>query len=446
MAHEAAHVSISSLPAPRAASPLVLAQPPRTHRLALPAALLVASLIAACGKGQGEGAGGPGGMFGGPVPVAVVEAKPEAIPVHMEYTAQTAGSREVEVRARVTGILEKRNYVEGAAVKAGQSLFTIDPAPFETAVARAEADVAAAEARLDQARRNAARLKPLIESKAVSQKEYDDAVSGEAIAGADLQAARARLKEARLNVGYTRVESPIAGITSRALRSEGSLVSGPDVLLTTVTQADPIHVIFGISDNEQLKMRQEVDSGRLTWPKDGKFQVVVKLADGSEFKREGRMDFTDARVNRETGTSEARAELPNPGGVLRPGQFVRVQLKGATRTAAFKLPQRAVLEGPQGKYVFLVGAENKAEIRPVQVAEWTGAEIVVTDGLKAGDKVIVDGVLKLGPGAPVQVGAPGAGPGTAPAAGQAPAAAASGPGGTPTKPASETPSADSAKK
>jgi len=442
MAHEAARVSSSLLSSPRPASPRASAQPPRARRLALPAALLIATLLAACGKGQGEGAGGPGGMFAGPVPVAVVEATPEAIPVNMEYTAQTAGSREVEVRARVTGILEKRNYEEGAPVKAGQSLFTIDPAPFEAALARTEADVVAAEARLDQAKRNAARLQPLVESKAVSQKEFDDAVSGASIAAADLQAARARLKEARLNLAYTRVEAPISGITSRALRSEGSLVSGPDVLLTTVTQADPIHVIFGIADNEQLKMRQEVESGRLTWPKDGKFQVVVKLADGSEFKREGKMDFTDARVNRETGTSEARAELPNPGGVLRPGQFVRVQLKGATRTAAFKLPQRAVLEGPQGKYVFLAGAENKAEIRPVQVAEWTGAEIVVTDGLKAGDRVIVDGVLKLGPGAPVQIGAPAAagGPGTG-----APAGAAGAPAAAEAAVAKAAP-ADSAKK
>ena len=412
MAHHAAR----SIPFSTARNQPVL---PRLRHTMLPVALLAVITLAACGKGQGQGPGGPGGMLGGPVPVTTVEAKAEAIPVNMEYTAQTAGSREVEVRARVTGILEKRNFVEGAPVKAGQSLFTIDPAPFEAAVHRAEADVAAAEARLDQARRNAVRLKPLIESKAVSQKEYDDAASGEAIAAADLQSARARLKETRLNLQYTRVEAPIAGLTSRALRSEGSLVSGPDVLLTTVTQADPIHVIFGISDNEQLKMRQEVDSGRLAWPKDGKFQVVVKLADGSEFKREGKMDFTDARVNRDTGTSEARAELPNPGGVLRPGQFVRVQLKGATRNAAFRLPQRAVLEGPQGKFVYVVGAGNKAEIRPVQVAEWNASDIVVTDGLKAGDSVIVDGVLKLGPGAPVQVGAP-----PAPAGAAAPAASA----------------------
>ena len=399
MAHHAARCT----PVPALRNPTILKS---TRRAAWPAVLLLAATLAACGKGQGEGPGGPGGMFGGPVPVAIVEAKAEAVPVLMEYTAQTAGSREVEVRARVTGILEKRNYVEGGPVKAGQSLFTIDPAPFQAALARADADVAAAQARLDQARRNAARLKPLVESKAVSQKEFDDAVSAESIAAADLLAAQARQREARLNLEYTRVESPISGMTSRALRSEGSLVSGPDVLLTTVTQTDPIHVIFGISDNEQLKLRQEVAAGKLTLPKDGKFQVVVKLADGSEFKREGRMDFTDVRINPNTGTSEARAELPNPGGVLHAGQFVRVQLKGATRTAAVKLPQRAVLEGPQGKFVFVVGAENKAEIRPVQVAEWSGTDIVVTDGLKAGDKVIVDGVLKLGPGAPVQVGAP----------------------------------------
>lgn len=431
MAHEAA--SPFAVPAgsrPDSLTPTAAAPRPG-RRTALPAVLLLAAVLAACGEGQGQGANGPGGMFGGPVPVAVAEARAEAIPVNMEYTAQTAGSREVEVRARVIGILEKRNYVEGAQVAAGQSLFTIDPAPFQAALARAEADLAAATARHEQARRNAARLTPLIESKAVSQKEFDDAVSAESIAAADVQAAQARLREARLNLEYTRVEAPIRGVTSRALRSEGSLVSGPDVLLTTVTQTDPIHVIFGISDNEQMRLNRDVADGKLTLPKDGRFQVVVRFADGSEFKREGRMDFRDVRVNPDTGTSEARAELPNPGGVLRPGQFVRVMLKGATRTAAFKLPQRAVLEGPQGKFVYVVGAENKAEMRPVQVAEWNGGEIVVTDGLKAGEQVIVDGVLKLGPGAPVQVGAP--------PAPQAPLAAA---GGTP---AAGSPAAGDAK-
>lgn len=369
------------------------------------------ALLAACGKG---GEQQQAGMFGGPVPVSAVTVQPEAVPVTLEYSARTLGSREVEVRARVTGILMKRNYEEGSRVRAGQSLFALDPAPFDAALARAEADVAAAEARHTQAKREAARLKPLYEVKAVSQKEHDDATSGEAVAAADLQAARARLKEARLNLQWTRVESPISGVASRALKSEGSLISGPDVLLTTVTQNDPMYVLFGISDNERLKLQQEVQAGRLRWPKDGRFQVAVRLSDGSDYKQTGMVNFSDMRVSADTGTSEARATIANPDNWLRAGEFVRVRLSGAVREGAFKVPQRAVLEGPQGKFVYTVGKENKAEMKKVEVGEWREGDVVIHAGLNPGDQVIVDGVLKLGPGAPVQLGAPAAQP-TAPA-------------------------------
>lgn len=372
---------------------------PRTFLLV---SALVALALSACGKPPQAGAGG---MFGGPVPVAVITAQAETLPIILEYTAQTLGSREVEVRARVTGILLKRNFTEGSKVKAGQSLFSIDPAPFSNALARSEADVAAAEAKHAQAARDAARLAPLVETKAISRKDYDDAVSSEAITQADLLAARARLKEARLNLDWTRVESPISGVTSRALKSEGSLISGPDVLLTTVTQSDPIQVIFGVPDNERLKMRHEADDHGLQWPANGRFKVTLKLADGRDYTKAGFTDFTDLRVSPNTGTSEGRAELPNPDGLLQPGQFVRVQLSGATRSGVFRVPQRAVLEGPQGKFVFVVGKENKAEVRPVETGEWSGGDIVVIKGLTAGEQIIVDGVIKLGPGAPVQVGA-----------------------------------------
>ncbi|MBI4985592.1 MAG: efflux RND transporter periplasmic adaptor subunit [Rhodocyclales bacterium] len=366
-------------------------------------ALLGLTLVAACGRG---GAEAPAGMFGGPAPVAVVAARPEAVPMTLDYTAQTQGSREVEVRARVAGILLKRNYVEGGRVRAGQSLFTLDPAPFAAALARAEADAAAVAARHAQARREAARLWPLYDAKAVSEQDYDAAVAAETIGAADLQAANARLREAQLHLAWTRVESPIAGIASRALKSEGSLITGPDVLLTTVTQTDPMHVIFGVPDNERLQLRREVELKRLRWPRDGRFTVTLRLGDGSEYARAGVTDFADVRVSHDTGTSEARAAIPNPDGILRAGEFVRVRLSGAVREAAFKLPQRAVQDGPQGKFVYVVGKENKAELRPVEVGEWSGQDIVVTAGLAAGEQVIVDGVLKLGPGAPVQIAPP----------------------------------------
>ncbi|MBS1189345.1 MAG: hemolysin [Rhodocyclaceae bacterium] len=359
--------------------------------------------LAACNRGGNQP---PAGMFGGPVPVAVVTVQPEAVPVDLEYAARTLGSREVEVRARVNGILLKRNYAEGGKVKAGQSLFSLDPAPFEAALARAEADTAAAAARHAQARREAERLKPLYEVKAASQKDYDQAVSAQAIAAADLQAAEARQREARLNLSWTRVESPISGIASRALKSEGSLVSGPEVLLTTVTQTDPMDVLFGIPDNERLALQQEVEAGRLRWPRDGRFRATVVFADGSGYKEAGVVNFADVRVSPDTGTSEGRATIPNPAGWLRAGQFVRVRLAGAVREAAFKVPQRAIQEGPQGRFVYVVGKDGKAAEKKVEVGEWSDGNVVVHAGLAPGDRVIVDGVLKLGPGAPIQVAAP----------------------------------------
>ncbi len=391
---------------------------PRLFRLA-PA--IPAVLLAACGP---QGGPPPGGFP--PAVVAIREVKPAPAPVVFEFPGQTAGSREVEVRARVTGILLKRNFEEGAKVRAGQSLFLIDPAPFEAALARAAADAASAEAGLAQAARNAKRLKPLHEAKAVSQKDYDDAVSAEEIAAAALESARARLAQARLDLSWTRVESPIAGVTSRAPRSEGSLVSGPDVLLTTVTQSDPMYVNFGLSEAELSRFRRDTAAGTLALPKDGRFDVALRLEDGSLHAGRGRLAFSDERYSSATGTADARAEVPNPDGALRPGQFVRVILEGAVRPGAITVPQRAVMEGPQGKIVYVLGAQGKAEPRPVTVGDWSGADWVITSGLKAGDKVIVDGLMKVFPGAPVQVGDPNApppgAPGAAPKAGAQPEA------------------------
>jgi membrane fusion protein (multidrug efflux system) len=377
---------------------------------ALIALSCLAVLLTGCGISDGQEKGGPhkkgGGnpMAGMPPPeVNVVTVEPKSIPVTFEYVGQTAGSREVEVRARVTGILLSRNFKEGSHVKKGESLYTIDPAPFQAALARAEADVAGAEAREEQAKKNAARLKPLFAEKAVSQKDYDDAASAEQIAAADLKSARARLTEARLNLAYTKVESPINGQASRSLRSEGTLVSGPDVLLTTVVQVDPIWVNFGIPDSEQSRMQEDINAGRLVMPKGGTYEVSLRLADGTTYSKTGKLGFSDVKVNPATGTREARGELPNPDGRIRPGEFVRVILKGATRPNAMTVPQRAVLEGPQGKFVYVVDEKGTAQPRPVQAGEWNGQDWIIAGGLKPGDRVIVDGLMKLGPGAPVRI-------------------------------------------
>lgn len=362
--------------------------------------VLLASLIVACNSKNEPAAHS---MPMPPPQVTVQEIAPQTVDVALEYTGQISGVRDAEVRARVTGVLLHRNYVEGAVVKAGESLFTIDPAPYQAALARAEADLAGVEARHAQAVRDAARLKPLSEAKAISQKDDDDALSAEQISAADVKAVTARVTDAKLNLSYTRVEAPISGVTGRIQVTEGALVSGPNVLLTTVTQTSPIYAIASVSDNDQLRLNRDVQAGQLQLPKDGRFEVAVKLADGSVYPHTGKVNFSDIRLNPATGTSEIRAELANPVGMLRPGQFVRVKLLGAKRLNALLVPQRAVLEGPQGKFVYVVDASGKAEAHPIEVGDWSGEQWVVNKGLQAGDKVIVDGVVKLAPGAPVKV-------------------------------------------
>ena len=369
---------------------------PRPNITTFVTPLALALLVGGCKPAAQQHGGMP------PAAVTVMTAEEKEVPITYEYTAQTAGYREVEVRARVTGILLRRNYREGASVRKGETLFSIDPAPFQVAVARAEGDLGVANARLEQARRDVARLKPVLEAKAVSQKELDDAMSAVRVSEAEAKSLQARLSEAKLNLGYTRVDAPIAGVTSRAAISEGTLVSGPNVLMATVTQTDPMYVIFGIPDREHLSMRRHVEEGRLKLPAGNRFKTTIKLSDGTIYNRTGTLDFTDVRVSSQTGTSEARAEFANRDNVLRAGEFVRISLQGAVRPSAIVVPQRAVLEGPKDKFVYVVNTESKVEQRPVQVGEWAGDGWIIESGLKAGERVILDGVLKIGPGAPVQ--------------------------------------------
>lgn len=391
------------------------------------AVMLMIGLVA-CSKSPKEGAGGP--MAHMPPPeVAVTEVRQAKVPVSYEYIGQTLGSREVEVRARVTGHVEKRLYDEGKLVQAGQPLFQLDARPLalavgsaKAAVVTAEADIARAEASAAQAARERERMATLAEAHAISRKEADDASSSAQITSAETQAAKARLeqaraqlKEAQLNMEYASITAPINGVAGRALRQEGSLVNvNGDSLLTTLVQLDPLYVTFNVADAERQRMDREIAEGQLVLPKEG-FKVRLLQRDGSQLGSIGHINFVSPTVSSQTGTLEMRAAMANPGSAIKSGLFVRVMLEGAERPNALTVPQRAVLEGPKGKMV-MVAVRNKqgaltAEPRPIEVGEWVagpGEEKmwVVRSGLQAGDQVITEGLMKLRPGVPISLGKP----------------------------------------
>ena len=392
--------------------------------------------LAGCGKLASGAPGGPGGAMPAPE-VSVITVVSSSLPIELEYAGQTAGSRETEVRARVAGILQRRLFTEGSTVKAGQPLFQIDPANFQTQAASLDAAVALAQAKVAQTQRDQARLVPLIAEKAISQKEFDDSKSALDIAQATLKQAQAQAREAQLNLGYAKVVAPIGGITTTANKSDGSLVTAADSLLTTIVQTDPMFVNFSVSESDFISLNKRVKDGKLNVPtqKSGAnlgFGVRVKLADGSLHPQAGKLNFSGQRVNPQTGSIDVRAEIPNTDGSLRPGQFVRVLLGGATRPETISVPQRAVIDSPNGKIVFKVTPDNKLAPQPVELDGWAGGSWIVTKGLQNGDRVLVEGFIKANqPGMTVKpvayvASAPGA-PGAAASGASAPAASAAAP-------------------
>ena len=371
---------------------------------------LVALLLAGCDHGDAATRAAGAQQGPPPVPAKVREVKPQGVPIVLEAVGQAQGSKEVEVRARVTGILQKRLYSEGQRVQAGAPLFQIDPAPYEIALQQARAQLAQEQARQEQTKREAGRLKELAEQKAISQKEFDDAVSAQKLSSASLQAAEARVREAELNLSYTRVTAPVSGVTGRIVRSEGSLVApGADSLLTTINQVQPVWVRFSLSESDLAKL-----PGRRVDP--SATQVQLLLADGSVYPQKGRINFSAAQIDPKLATQELRAEFDNPKSRILPGDFVRVRLTGGEYKNAFLVPQAAVFQTEKGQFVFVLDGENKATVRPVKTGEWIGQDWLVLDGLQPGDRVVVDNLMKLRPGAPVapQVADAGPAPGAAP--------------------------------
>ena len=361
-----------------------------------PLLLIVALALTACSQGDAHQDKKTAGAAA--VPVSTLAVKPRQVPVTFEAVGRTEGSREVQVRARVAGILERQMYREGDTVPAGAPLFRLERAPFEIDLAQARASLAQEVARRDLAQQETERLKGLADRRAISQKEADQAVSSARQSEAAVQLAEARVRQSELNLSYTEVNAPIGGITGRAQQSIGTLVSpGNDsALLTTLTRGDPIWVRFALSEAEFARVRGETKQ----------IEVRVEMADGSAYPHAGRLNFSGSTVDASTGTVQMRAELPNPKLALLPGQYARVRVLAGSQSAIV-VPQTAVMQNEGGRYVWLAEGGAKAVQRPIRAGNWLGGDWVVLDGLKEGDLVIVDNLVRLRPGTAIQVKTPG---------------------------------------
>jgi membrane fusion protein (multidrug efflux system) len=367
---------------------------------------LVASLILiGCGKKEDAIA-----QAGGPMPampVGVVELQPTTVPISAETVAQTEGAKEVEIRPRVGGILLKKLFEEGAPIKAGQAMFLIDPVPYQIALSNAKAQLAQQEARVVQTQRETVRLDGLLASQSISKREADNASSDNSMARAGLAQFEAGVREAQLNLSYTTVTSPLSGIAGRFEFSEGALVSANTSLLTKVSQISPIWVRFSLSDSELAQLGGHLSPANVK-------EVTLILPDGQEYARKGKLNFAASGIDPQLGTQQLRATFDNDDKALLPGQFVRIRVTTGTRDGVFLLPQTAVLTNDQGKFVFVAekGKDGNvvAAVRPIVEGGWQGKDWVVLSGLKAGDQVIADNLIKVRPGAAVDPHPLGAAP------------------------------------
>jgi membrane fusion protein (multidrug efflux system) len=391
---------------------------------AIAAATLALSLLSACGD-KAATAGGPPP----PSTVSVITVAPAAVTVSTELPGRLEASRIAQVRARTAGIVLQRVFKEGGDVKAGEVLFRIDPAQFQASYDSANAAVAKADANLAQADLKVKRYKPLLAAQAVSQQEYDDAVTAQKQAAADLATARAARTNASLTLGYATVTSPISGRISRALVTEGALVGqGEATPMATVQQLDPIYVTITQSSTEMLQLQKAMAAGKLQRAGNGagknEAKVTLVTEDGQVYPQSGRLLFSDVSVDESSGAVSMRAEFPNPNRTLLPGMYVRARLEQGVDNAAITVPQQAVVRSPEGSSVWIVGADNKVQAQPVVANANDGQNWIVSSGLKGGERIIVEGFQKAKPGATVNP-QPWKGPAGATATPAAAAAAAS---------------------
>lgn len=364
------------------------------HRASL-VGCAVSLVIAACG---GDGAkAGPNA-----VDVVVAPVQVRDVPIIVEWAAQTFGANDVEIRARVKGFLTNKAYKEGSLVKRGDLLFQIDPSEYQSAVAQARATLNEAQASLSKANADVARLRPLVERNAVSRQDLDHAVAAQQGAEGQVAAARAAMNTAQLNLGYTRITSPITGLAGVSQADVGSLVGSPGpTLLTVVSQVDTVKVKFRISEQEYLTLRRALgDSVSTAVRRPARLELV--LSDGSVYNQKGQVVTVDRNIDPATGTLGIEALFPNPTGLLRPGQFGRVRAPVTTRTNAILVPQRAVRE-MQGTFsVGVLKPDSTVEIRPVKAGARVGSDWVIDTGLVAGAVIVVEGLQKVRPGVKVR--------------------------------------------
>lgn len=355
-------------------------------------------LLAGCGQQM------PPPYVPPPVEVTTLTVTPRDVPVALQYVGQSESSRQVEIRARVDGYLQKKFYTEGVIVRQGAPLFQIDPRPLQVAADSAAAAVQDKENQTRNARQTLERLQLLVAENAVSRKDADDALALQKTAEAGLAASRAEQARAGMNLSYAHITSPLTGLAGRANLAEGSYINpAANGLLTTVAQIDPIWVNFSVSENEWLRFGDEAKRGTLRLPQNLDFDVEMILSDGGTLPARGKINFASPAIDTQTGTYAIRATFPNADLSVRPGQFVRVRLNGAVRPGAILVPQRAVMQGQTGKFVYVVNHNSQAESRPVEVGDWHGDEWFITAGLKGGEQIVVGGVVKVQPGAQLKV-------------------------------------------
>lgn len=362
-------------------------------------ALALVSVLAGCGDKPASSA-----QVRPPVPVVVAEAKLTDVPLTTEMVGETAGYREIEVRSRVNGILLERTYVEGQPVTAGQELFLIDPAPYKVALEQAKGALAQEQARFNKARADRDRIIPLFKRQVVSRKDYDDTIANYEAAIASRQAAQATVKEAELNLSYTQVTAPIDGMASKSSQSEGSLIptNANSSLLTTITQYNPLYVNFSYSEQDRLNFETSVRKGLIEAKDTTNWRTHIRLADGSVYPRAGKLNFSDNRVDPQTGTIRARAIFDNKEGVLLPGQFVRLTIDLGIRKNAIVVPARAIVQSQADRMVMVVDGDDKVVPRPVRLGPAIAEGVLIESGLDAGERYIVEGLMKARPGSIVK--------------------------------------------